>query len=212
VELIRAARMKMPISRRPRHDLRETLEWMERTYNPHQGGENFGLGHGTETHYLEKVQDRTFEITERFQRTLVLKGGCAIAVHHETTPVGVFRTVHSTGDYTLNLCDIDPTTIKLRKPDLHKDAFSCDDPEQVETFQLNCDTGEIDFRTKDDIQTISDDDVTTYEELTGKDHQAVGHTKQSETAFPVDDLKYAERFMNALRHAIDLCGGQKSKF
>jgi hypothetical protein len=31
-------------------DLKETLLWMDQTYNRHEGGENYGHGHGNETH------------------------------------------------------------------------------------------------------------------------------------------------------------------
>jgi len=36
-------------------DLAETLLWMDQTYNPHVGGDNFGQGHGWEIHYLRKA-------------------------------------------------------------------------------------------------------------------------------------------------------------
>jgi hypothetical protein len=86
-------------------DLQETLAWMERTYNPHEGGENFGLGHGTETHYIDRVEERTTEVTEQFKQTLVLKGGCTVSLLYETVPIGVFKNLHSKGQYTINLCD-----------------------------------------------------------------------------------------------------------
>jgi len=37
-------------------DLAETLLWMDQTYNPHDGGDNLGQGHGWEIHYLRKGQ------------------------------------------------------------------------------------------------------------------------------------------------------------
>src|SRR5258706_11330608 len=37
-------------------DLIETIAWMEQTYNPHEGGENWGRGHGDETHYVSATR------------------------------------------------------------------------------------------------------------------------------------------------------------
>src|SRR6266852_8985797 len=82
-------------------DLTETLQWMEQTYNPHDGGENYGRGHGAEIHYLQNSQLHTEDVTEEFHDTLIFKGGCTIAIHSATTPVGVFKNVYSNGDYTL---------------------------------------------------------------------------------------------------------------
>ena len=89
-------------------DLTETLHWMDQTYNPHDGGENFGLGHGEETHYLENRQLLTKEVTEKFRDTFAYKGDCKIVIHSETFPVGVFKSAYTNSDYTISLGDVDP--------------------------------------------------------------------------------------------------------
>jgi len=120
-----------------RRDLRETLFWMEQTYNPHDGGANYGRGHGEETHYLEHSDTHTEEITEEFRETLVPNGDCTIVLHHETVPIGIFKTVYGNGDYTVSLCDVDPDSIKIKTYDFHKDVFNCADPDEVRSYNLD---------------------------------------------------------------------------
>jgi hypothetical protein len=194
------------------HDIQETLLWMDQTYNPHDGGENFGQGHGCETHYLVHSQDHTEELTEKFQTTFIHKNGCTIVIHEETFPVGVYKTVYSKSDYTVNLSDIDPASIRIRTFDLRNDVFDCSDPESVRVYQLNCDAAEIDFQTRNAAPTIAEDSLTTYSELQGSDHESRRSTKTNSAWFDVDDVPYARRFARALNHAVEVCGGKASKF
>src|ERR1700687_3161658 len=69
-------------------DLKETLLWIDQTYNPHDGGANYGRGHGDQTHYLEHPDTHTEEVTEEFHETFIAKSNCTIVLHHETVPVG----------------------------------------------------------------------------------------------------------------------------
>jgi hypothetical protein len=57
-----------------RRDLKETLLWIDQTYNPHDGGDNLGQGHGWEIHYL--TTGNVEEITQKFNTTVTLDGGC----------------------------------------------------------------------------------------------------------------------------------------
>jgi hypothetical protein len=192
-------------------DLNETMQWMDQTYNPHEGGENYGRGHGDETHYLRnKLQ--TEDITQEFHQTFAYKGDCTVVMHHDTVPVGVFRNVYTVGDYTFSLCDVDPNSIQIHKYDFHHDIGGCDDPEQVQLFSLDCTSAEVEFHTRNEVPKITEESVTTYAELTGKDHLAQIHRQSSKGWFIVDDAVYAERFAKALKHAVELCGGKGSKF
>jgi hypothetical protein len=193
-------------------DLSETIAWMDQTYNPHEGGENGGSGHGNETHYLRNAKLQTEDITQEFHQTFAYKGRCIVVIHYETVPIGVYKNMYSKGDYTLNLCDIDPTTIKIDKFDFHKDIGGCDDPGYVSLFELNCTSAEVEFHTWNEIPKIKDDRLTTFPELTGKDHESKGSSMSSKGWFIVDDAAYAERFAKALKHAVELCGGRQSKF
>lgn len=58
-------------------------------------------------------------------------------------PVGAYSELPSVTTYKFNLHNIDPDSIKIKTYDLHKDVFSCADPEQVKDYELSCDNGEI---------------------------------------------------------------------
>jgi hypothetical protein len=192
-------------------DLAETLLWMDQTYNPHDGGDNFGQGHGWEIHYLRKGQVE--EVTENFKMTFVRLGGCNIAINSETLPEGIFSETPSTSRYTINLCDIDPGSIKIKTYDLHgKDVFDCSDPEQVKLYELNCLNAEIEFQTRNGATAISEERVKTFTKLTGASHEFRTSSKTNKCWLIVDDVNYAQRLAKALKHAVELCGGKVSKF
>lgn len=191
-------------------DLHETLLWMNQTYNPHDGGDNLGQGHGWEIHYLQKGDSD--EETERFKMTFAYDGGCDITIRTETLPVGVFSDTPSVTTDKFNLRDIDPTSIKVKSYDSHKDVFSCDDPEQVKLYQLNCDRAEINFRTRNGVSAISENMVETFVKLTGRDHEFRDSSKTNKGFWIAEDGPYARRLAKAFAHAVELCGGQPSKF
>lgn len=195
-----------------RRDLNETLLWMDQTYNPHEGGENYGHGHGNETHYLRGKDGLSEDITQEFHQTFAYKGGCTVVMHHETIPIGVFKNVYTNGDYKFSLCDVDPDSVKIKTYDFHKDVFNCADPDEVKSYELNCTSAEVEFHTRNEVPGIVEDSVATYAQLTGNDHEAQIHLKSSKGWFIVDDAAYAERFAKAFRHAVELCGGKASKF
>jgi hypothetical protein len=191
-------------------DLAETLAWMDQTYNPHEGGDNLGQGHGWEIHYVRKGQME--EVTEKFKMSFVRLGGCNIAINSETLPVGVFSETPSISKYTMNLCDIDPESIKIQTHDLHKDVFSCADPEQVKLYELSCDNAEIEFLSRNGATAISEEGVETFTKLTGSDHELRTASKRNKCWLMVDDVAYAQRLAKALKHAVELCGGKPSRF
>lgn len=191
-------------------DLRETLLWMDQTYNPHEGGDNLGQGHGWEIHYVRK--GNVEQITEKFNTTFSHDGGCNIVTRSETFPVGVFSEMPSVTTFKLNLSDVDPDSIKLTTYDLHKDVFSCDDPEQVKLYELNCDNAEIVFLTRNGTTAISEDMVTIFTKLTGSEHELRTASKKNKGWLVVDDVPYARRLAKALKHAVELCGGNPSRF
>jgi hypothetical protein len=193
-----------------KRDLAETLLWMDQTYNPHEGGGNFGQGHGWEIHYLRRGQEE--QVTEKFKTTFARLGGCNIAIDSETLPEGVFSAIPSTHKYTFNLCDIDPGSIKIKTFDLHgKDIFDCSDPGQVKLYELNCRNAEIEFLTRNRASVINGEDVETFTKLTGRDHEVRTSSKTNKAWLLVDDVPYANRLAKALKHAVELCGGKPSK-
>ena len=114
--------------------------------------------------------------------------------------------------YKLNLCDIDPASIKVKTYDLHKDVFNCAEPEEVKLYQLSCDNAEIVFKTANGASVIKEDLVSTYLKLKGTDHESRSVYKTNEAWLIVDDVPYALRLAKALKHAIELCGGKPSRF
>lgn len=193
-----------------RRDLKETLLWIDQTYNPHEGADNLGQGHGWEIHYLKK--GNVEEITEKFNTTVTLDGACNVVTRSETFPVGVYSETPSVMTYKFNLRDIDPDSIKIKTYDLHKDVFSCADPEQVKLFDLNCDNAEIEFLTRNGATSISEGMVRTFTNLTGSDHESRNVSKTNKGWWVVDDVPYSQRLSKALKHAVELCGGQASRF
>lgn len=191
-------------------DLAETLAWMDQTYNPHEGGDNLGQGYGWEIHYVRKGQIE--EVTEEFKTTFTKLGKCNIAINSETLPRGIFIDVPSIHKYTINLCDIDPESITIKKYDLHKDVFSCADPEQVKLYELDCDNAEIEFRTRNGVTSIKEEDIRTFTKLTGADHESKTETMTNKCWLLANNVTYAERLAKAFKHAVELCGGKPSKF
>lgn len=114
--------------------------------------------------------------------------------------------------YKLNLCDIDPASIKVKTYDLHKDVFNCTDPDEVKSYELSCDNAEIEFLTINGATAINEERVTTYWKLTGKDHELRSVSKTNKYWLIADDVPYAQRLAKALKHAVELCGGKASKF
>lgn len=193
-----------------RRDLRETFLWIDQTYNPHVGADNLGRGHGWEIHYLKK--GNVEEITQKFNTTVTLDDTCNVVTRSETFPVGVYSEAPSVTTYKFNLRDIDPNSIAIKTYDLHKDVFSCADPEQVKDFELNCDNAEIEFLTRNGATVISEDSVRTFTKLTGSDHESRNASKTNKNWWVVDDVPYSQRLAKALKHAVELCGGQASRF
>lgn len=184
---------------------------MDQTYNPHEGGDNSGRGHGWEVHYLPK--NGIFETTEKFQTTFTQDGGCNIVIRNQILAVGVFSETPSVTTYKFSLCDIDPDSIKIKTWDLHgKDVFDCADPEQVKLHDLDCDSAELVFLTRNGATVINEETVETFTKLTGKDHELRDVSKTNKTLLLADDVRYAQRLVKALRHAVELCGGKRSKF
>ncbi len=191
-------------------DLRETLQWMDQTYNPHEGGDNLGQGHGWEIHYMRKGDVE--EVSEKFGQTFAQNGSCDIVIHGEAPAVGIFSETSSISTYTFSLCDIDPESIKIKTYDLHKDVFNCADPEAVKLYNLSCDNAEIEFMTRDGAAVVKEDHLETFLKLMGTDHEQRNVSKANKAWLIVDDVPYAQRLAKALKHAVELCGGKASRF
>jgi hypothetical protein len=171
--------------------LSETLAWMDQTYNPH---ESFGDGHGKERIYHSRTSELWWGSNETFTYN-----GCQMVLHREDLPSSkpyIFRYPES-----FNLRDIDPQTVKVRSFDPNDGTESCDDPEHVSAYKLNCTAAYVQFSTHNDLPTIDD--------LPDHEHRK---TTTNKAEFVVDDAAYAQRFAKAFQHAVELCGGKPSAF
>lgn len=202
----------IPLYRRVQRtrDLNQTLTWIRQTYNAPEGADIFSQGHGWERHYV--TENNAYRLTQEFHETITLKDGCNVQIHSETLPSGVYAETPSQTDYTFNLRDLDPDSIKIKTFDLHKDVFDCSDPEQVKLYNLDCSSGEVYFVTRDGATAITHDCIRTFTKLTGADHEARSHSKTDKLWLIADDVSYAQRLAKAWRNAIELCGGTPSKF
>ena len=193
-----------------KRDFAETIKWLDLTYNPHDGGEHFGQGHGYQIHYM--LRNGIEEVAEKFQSTFKQLDGCNIRIDSETYAVGVFVKVPSVTHSRINLCDIDPHSIRIKTYDFHKDIGDCSDPDEVTAMKLDCHEAEVEFATRDGRPAIDEERTDTFTDLSGPEHELKSHSKTTKLSFNVDDAEYAKRFANAFRHAVELCGGKPSKF
>jgi hypothetical protein len=184
--------------------LAETLLWMDHTYNPHDGGHNFGRGHGSVVNSTD-----TGEIT--IKMSLVRLGGCKIAIKE-------FWETNPTATYTLSLCDIDPVSIHITTFDAHNyvaDVRTCADPELVTLYHLNCDSAALGFITTDGARVITREEMRiNVEDLRSHAREMRSEkrtSKTNEAVLLVDDVAYAQRLAEELKRAVELCGGKPSK-
>lgn len=194
-----------------RRDLKETLAWIDQTYNPHDGGDILGHGHGWERHYTPNP-DRTETLAEEYQTTVVSHGGCKVTIRSETLAVGIWKEIPSEHNYSFDLHDIDPNSIAIKTFDPYKAATNCQDAVDVKDSNLQCTDAEIVFFTRNGAPAIKDEYVRTFTKLKGADHEQRGTSKQQEMWLLVDDADYSQRLARAWKHAIELCGGKASKF
>jgi hypothetical protein len=192
-------------------ELSEALEWIDNTYNPHEG---WSRGHGRTGWYASDKSLQTGEYlvwgsTETFRHN-----GCQMTLHVEDNPyASAHSEVYGTHEYTFNLCDINPRSVKLTTYS-HLGGFPCEGykPEELERTNMNCDHAEITFSTRTEAPLIDVETHATFPKLQGKDHTSSGKSKDTGAFFEVDDVEYATRLTNAFRRAVELCGGKASAF
>ena len=172
------------------HDLRETLLWIDQTYNPHEGGDNLGQGHGQAAYYLQKPGEEK-EIFEKSEMTVTQDGSCDVVIREQNPAVGAHNDVSSDTTFTLSLRDVDPESIKTK---------------------IYGRSAEIEFLTRNSAPVVKEEMVSTFLKLTGSDHESKHVSKANHVFLIVDDVPYAQRLAKALKHAVELCGGKASRF
>jgi hypothetical protein len=181
--------------------LTDTLEWIDSTYNSHQG-EGGAFGHGVEEVFTNgKLFKRR---TARFTYD-----GCQIKLYTQDDPASpLYSDLYTSTVYTINLQDVDPTSIKLYSLDSQHGGLSCD----IDPQHMTCDIVELEFETPNQAPLFEEHFHAVYPKLRGSEHDATHDGKTFVAMFYLDDVEYSARFTKAFRHAVALCGGKRSPF
>jgi hypothetical protein len=172
-------------------ELRQTLEWMDNTYNPHEGV-SLAVGHGRTGWYKHSKDGMTEELVSASNETFT-RNGCQFNLHI-SSKIAPSVPWSDSSTYTFNLHDIDPQSIKIATYS-HFGGFRCEGTAPVLQTMGTCDHAEITFTTHNESPLI---------DFSG--------SKNTSGFFEVDDVEYATRLANAFRHAVELCGGKPSTF
>jgi hypothetical protein len=114
----------------------------------------------------------------------------------------------------VNLADIDPTSIKASEVIHDTDITTVKNPDQID-YSTNAVKDHpyvfVSIKTTDDKDSVIEN---TY--LTENGRRTSLSSTAHEIGFPQEGIAvekdYAPRFVNALRHAVELCGGKRSAF
>lgn len=196
-----------------RSQLDDTLEWMDNTYNPHEGVSG-AYGHGRSAWYSSSEVGSTHEfmvsgLTESFTYK-----GCEMTLRTETLPESkTAQELITSCKLKFDLKDIDPSSIKVTAIS-HLGGFPCDAApgEKPSIVAVNCDHAEMSFSTRSAAGLIQEEWRTVYPKLAGADHENRHSLKSSSAFFGFDDPEYARRFAKAFAHAVELCGGRRLPF
>jgi hypothetical protein len=110
----------------------------------------------------------------------------------------------------VSLADIDPTSIKVGDLIHDTDITTVKNPDLVNysTYEVKDHPYVfVTVRTTDDNNKVTSHTKINGEDLSVKEHE-LGYSQEGIAVNP----EYAQRFINALRHAVDLCGGKASTF
>ena len=184
----------------PGPGLKETLDWMDSTYNSH-----IGTG-GSLGHAIRALIDNGTPFKTTVER--MASNGCDFTLTFHESP-NMPGTQDMVVDWTdrFNLRDIDPGSLKVLKYSSWNVGLACD---LVQTGQ--CDTAVIEFETRNQLPLMQTFTHVTFLKIKGPDHESQGSARTFASSFYIDDLVYAPRFVAAFRHAVELCGGRRSTF
>lgn len=173
----------------------ETEHWIENTFNNDNVGyfQNFSVDNTLDQSYSITFEGCTlgFEASEVQRYT-------SDGTHHER---------QSSVVYFANLKDIDPSTIKVYFYDVIKvrRAF-------VGLMTTNNENKITTFMFPNDIKHLVSPSVFRHEKHSTSELVFRGDSIPSDKSGIVMAPDYAPRFINAMRHAVQLCGGKRSIF
>jgi len=179
--------------------LAQTLDWMDSTYNPHQGGSSgYGLVQLITTNGTVGHQYNDIFSYVNCQMTLTAQE----IFFNNRSPIMIVTTIKK-----FNLSDIDPSSFSISKTDSQAYGMDCG-----LSPLLTCDTEELDFETRNQKPLMDKNIDSIFPALTGSNHENKNSEKTFVASFHFNDVKYADRFVRAFQHTIELCGGQPSPF
>lgn len=185
-------------------DLKETIEWINQTYNPLPGEISY-KNHGV---YESQVVENGIYVTIDRKRTILRLDGCFATIEGKQDPNWRLSTdMVSSETEAFSLADIDPSRIKVEKIASTAAATLCD---AAPTF--TCDEALIGLHTRNQKQAIKTHRVAEFPKLAGADHMSISDSMDDSAVLWVNDLEYLPRLVTALKNGIELCGGKPSSF
>jgi hypothetical protein len=181
--------------------LSETLSWIDSTYNSH------AKDGGSQGHGMLATYDRKGNLLERRTDTFGYEG-CKISLKHEDDPKSPeFENSYTFSMDTFNLGDIDPKSLRITIMRNGLGWTTCD------SNGIGCPAVfELVFETRNQKPVISVNSRTIFQKVEGVEHEKIENRNSYETHLILDDMGYADRFSEAFRNAVNLCGGSPSAF
>jgi hypothetical protein len=186
----------------------DDLQWMDNTYNPHEGVSG-SHGHG-KTGWYNRVEHGSDVLASGNIQTFK-SDGCSFELHGEDNPEDlVHKKLVNKWQFNFSLHDLDPDSMKV-KTYSHYGGFDCEEmgTEALESTGNKCDYAELTIVTRNSAPLVKEVWQSTYPNLTGNDHQSASTKKATEVWFVIDDVEYAKKFADVLKDAIKRCGGTR---
>ena len=178
--------------------LADDFEWMDNTYNPHEG---ISIGHGTSGYYTRQDGKDILAVgtTDTFKND-----GCSFEIDVKDNPSVVHSDMMSTNHFSFNLRDVDPESVKVMTF-THENGIGCDiaGPDAI------CDWAEMDATTRNSRPAVMCQTHSVFPKLTGKDHDNSYTSKWNHVYLGFDDPEYAKKFAGVFQDAVKRCGGTK---
>jgi len=187
--------------------LSDDLEWMDNTYNSHEG---INIGHGRSGWYVHGSDGQTESLSSGTIDSFK-NNGCDFQFHSETDPAdSVHTALQTSSTLKVNLHDLDPDSVKVRVMS-HFGGFTCADytADEITAMQMTCDHAEMTAFTRNHSPVVLEEFHAIYPNLTGKEHETVSTSKGPEVFLGLDNPDYAQKFAGVFKDAVKRCGGTK---
>lgn len=189
--------------------LTDDLQWMNNTYNPHEGI-SMAVGHGR-TGWYNQGANGTGDVLWLGTIDTFKNDGCNFELHIEDDPSGQVNTeMVGTTILRFNLRDIDPESVAV-KTFSHYGGFDCGEytADEISSMNMRCDFAELNASTRNAEPLVQEEHHTIFPKLTGKDHESSDRRMGTKVFFGIDDPEYATKFAGVFRDTVKRCGGTR---